>query len=250
MPIILKSQSELAAMRRSGRISARAMAKLSESIRVGWTTADVDRLIEEEICKAGATPAFKGLYGFPASACVSVNEEVVHGIPGPRRLNDGDIVSVDIGSVVDGFCSDMAMTFIIGSVAPEVERLVRATEASLQAGITQCHVGNRLSDIGHAIQASAEGAGFSVVRDYVGHGIGRAMHEEPQVPNFGPAGYGPQLRAGMTLAIEPMINLGTWEVRQLPDGWTVVTRDRKPSAHFEHTVAITDDGPVILTSVE
>lgn len=237
-------------MRRSGRVTARAMARLAESIRAGWTTLDVDRLIEDEIRKAGAVPAFKGLYGFPASACVSLNEEVVHGIPGSRRLVDGDIVSVDIGSIVDGLCSDMAVTFTIGAVAPEVERLVRATEASLYAGIAKCHPGNRLTDISHAVQTSAEGAGFAVVRDYVGHGIGRQMHEEPQLPNFGPPGYGPQLRPGMTLAIEPMINLGTWEVRQLNDGWTVITRDRKPSAHFEHTVAITVDGPVILTSVE
>lgn len=250
MPIIIKSAAEIEAMRRSGRIAARAMARLAERIRAGWTTADVDRLIEDEIRKAGAVPSFKGLYGFPASACVSLNEQVVHGIPGSRRLVDGDIVSVDIGATLNGFCSDHAMTFIIGSVAPEVERLVRVTEECLYRGIEQARAGNRLSDIGHTIQLHAEAAGLGVVRDYVGHGIGRAMHEEPQVLNFGPAGQGPLLREGMTLAIEPMINLGTWEVRQLDDGWTVVTLDHKPSAHFEHTVAITANGPEILTRVE
>lgn len=250
MAIIIKSAAEIEAMRRSGRIAARAMARLSEQLRAGWTTADVDRLIEEEIRKAGATPAFKGLYGFPASACVSINEEVVHGIPGPRRIADGDLVSVDIGAELGGFCSDMAVTFIIGSVPPEVGRLVRVTEECLYLGIEQARPGKRLSDIGHAIQTHAEAAGFGVVRDYVGHGVGRAMHEEPQVLNFGPPGQGPLLREGMTFAIEPMINLGTWEVRQLADGWTVVTRDGKPSAHFEHTVAITAAGPEILTRIE
>lgn len=250
MAIIIKSPAEIEAMRRSGRIAARAMARLSKQLRAGWTTADVDRLIEEEIRKAGAAPAFKGLYGFPASACVSLNEEVVHGIPGPRRIKEGDVVSVDIGAELGGFCSDMAVTFIIGAVPPEVERLVRVTEECLYLGIEQARPGKRLSDIGHAIQTHAEAAGFGVVRDYVGHGVGRAMHEEPQILNFGPPGQGPLLREGMTFAIEPMINLGTWEVRQLADGWTVVTRDGKPSAHFEHTVAITAAGPEILTRIE
>lgn len=250
MPIIIKSANEIEAMRRSGRIAARAMARLSGEIKAGWTTADVDRLIEDEIRSAGAVPSFKGLYGFPASACVSLNEQVVHGIPGPRRIGDGDIVSVDIGATLGGFCSDMAVTFIIGDVPQDVARLVRTTEECLHLGIEQARAGNRLSDIGHAVQLHAEAAGLGVVRDYVGHGVGRDMHEEPQILNFGPAGQGPLLREGMTLAIEPMINLGTWEVRQLDDGWTVVTLDRKPSAHFEHTVAITANGPEILTRVE
>jgi methionyl aminopeptidase len=251
MAIMIKSAAEIEVMRRAGRIAARAMSRLAELIAAGMTTLEVDRIIEEEIRNAGAIPSFKGLYGFPASACVSLNDQVVHGIPSSQtKIREGDIVSVDIGATLEGFCSDMTVTFAIGNVLPEVAKLVKVTEESLHVGIEQARPGNRLGDIGHAIQAHAEAAGLGVVRDYVGHGIGRKMHEDPQIPNFGPPHQGVSLREGMVLAIEPMINLGTWEVRQMDDGWTVKTLDHKPSAHFEHTVAVTANGPEILTRVE
>jgi methionyl aminopeptidase len=221
---------------------------VGEAVSPGVTTAELDELAEREIRNAGAQPAFKGYHGFPATLCTSVNYEVVHGIPSrTRRLVSGDILSVDVGAIVDGYYGDSAMTFAVGEVSPQVGELLSATRASLQAGIEACGEGARLSDISHAVQQVAESAGFSVVREYVGHGIGREMHEEPQIPNYGPPGKGPVLKEGMVLAIEPMINAGKADVESLADGWTVVTCDRMPSAHFEHTVVVTSEGPVVLT---
>lgn len=234
-------------MRDAGRIVAGVLQELAKAIKPGVTTGELNRLAEDFILARGARPAFKGLYGFPASICTSVNEQVVHGIPGPRELLNGDIVSIDVGVELNGYFGDGAATFPVGEVSPEAQKLLEVTEQSLYEGIRFARQGNRLSDISHAIQSYVEKHGFSVVRDYVGHGIGRSMHEEPQVPNFGRPGRGPRLRAGMTLAIEPMVNAGTHEVRVLEDNWTVVTRDAGLSAHFEHTVAITDGEPEILT---
>nr|WP_277995805.1 type I methionyl aminopeptidase [Moorella thermoacetica] len=244
---MLKSRREIALMREAGRIVAGALAKLQEHIAPGITTGELDRIAEEYIRRHDAVPAFKGYHGFPASICASVNEEVVHGIPGLKKLVAGDIISIDIGVVKNGYVGDSAATFPVGDIDSGKKQLLAATQAALQEGIKKAVVGNRLTDISHAIQAFVEARGFSVVRDYVGHGVGRAMHEDPQVPNFGPPGYGPRLRVGMVLAIEPMVNAGTHEVYTLPNRWTVVTRDGQPSAHFEHTVAITENGPEILT---
>lgn len=234
-------------MAEAGRITAAALRIVGAAVRAGVTTGELDRLAEEAIRAEGARPAFKGYQGFPATLCTSVNEQVVHGIPGDRALREGEILSVDCGAIVDGYYGDSAMTFPVGVVSEEARRLMDVTKASLEAGIARCVAGMRLYDIGATVQAVAERAGFSVVREYVGHGIGRAMHEDPQVPNYGKAGTGPTLKPGMVLAIEPMINAGKPDVRSLDDGWTVVTGDGKPSAHFEHTVAITEDGPRILT---
>lgn len=234
-------------MRDAGRIVAGVLQELAKAIKPGVTTGELNRLAEDFILARGARPAFKGLYGFPASICTSVNEQVVHGIPGPRELLNGDIVSIDVGVELNGYFGDGAATFPVGEISPEARKLLAVTEQSLYEGIRFARQGNRLSDISHAIQSYVEKHGFSVVRDYVGHGIGRSMHEEPQVPNFGRPGRGPRLRAGMTLAIEPMVNAGTHEVCVLEDNWTVVTRDARLSAHFEHTVAITDGEPEILT---
>ncbi|MBP7331078.1 MAG: Methionine aminopeptidase 1 [Firmicutes bacterium ADurb.Bin373] len=245
--ITCKSEKELVYMREAGRVVAKAHAELSRAIRVGITTLELNRLAEAVIVKEGAKPAFKGLYGFPYTICASVNEEVVHGFPSLRKLENGDIISIDIGAEINGYFGDGAATYPVGDVSPEILQLLQATEESLYKGIAMARAGNRLSDISHAVQTCAEGYGYSVVRDYVGHGIGRKPHEEPQVPNFGKPGRGPRLRAGMTLAIEPMINMGTYEVRTLSNNWTVVTLDAKLSAHFEHTIAITDDQPEILT---
>ncbi|WP_338824339.1 Methionine aminopeptidase 1 [Moorella humiferrea] len=245
--IILKSRQEIALMREAGRVVALTLAKLKEHISPGVTTAELDRIAEEYIRKHDAVPAFKGYQGFPASICASINEEVVHGIPGLKELAEGDIISIDIGAVKNGYVGDAAATFPVGDIDSEKKHLLAVTEAALYEGIKKAVPGNRLTDISHAIQTFVEKNGLAVVRDYVGHGIGRAMHEDPQVPNFGPPGYGPRLREGMVLAIEPMVNAGTHEVYTLANRWTVVTRDKKPSAHFEHTVAITDNGPEILT---
>ena len=235
-------------MREAGRVVAQAHALVGELIRPGISTLDLDRAVEEFLLKQNAIPAFKGYQGYPASICASVNEVVVHGIPSKNIvLEEGSIISVDIGAFVDGFCGDSAWTYPVGEVEPEVRNLLQATEEALFRGIEQAKVGNRLSDISHAVQKRAEEDGFSVVRDFVGHGIGRQMHEAPQIPNFGPPGRGPRLKNGMTLAIEPMVNVGSYHVQVLEDNWTVVTRDNKWSAHFEHTIAITDEGPVILT---
>jgi len=226
---------------------ARALKYLKAFIREGITTEELDRLAEEYIKRHGGIPAFKGYRGYPRSLCVSVNEEVVHGIPGKRKLKEGDIVSLDLGVLMDGYYGDAAITVPVGKVSELARKLIKVTEEALYRGIEMARPGNRLSDISHAIQTHVEKAGFSVVREFVGHGIGKQLHEEPQVPNFGPPNRGPRLEPGMVLAIEPMVNTGTWEVRILPNGWTVVTADGGLSAHFEHTVAITDNGPEILS---
>ncbi len=245
--IILKTAHEIEIMRRAGRLVAQVLEALSRRVKPGVTTAELDRLAENLIRKGGGTPAFKGYRGFPASLCVSIDEVVVHGIPGPRQLREGELVSLDVGAFVQGYCGDATVTVPVGAIGPERAALLEAGRGALASGIDRARAGGRLSDISNAIQRFAEARGFSVVRDYVGHGIGQAMHEDPQVLNFGPPGQGPLLKPGMVLAIEPMVNQGTYEVEALSDGWTVVTLDRKPSVHFEHTVAITEDGPDILT---
>lgn len=247
--IALRSTPEIDAIARAGAIIGRLHAELAERIRPGVTTRELDEFGDAFIrSHEGAIPAFKGLYGFPASLCISVNEEVVHGIPSERRaLQEGDIVTVDAGVKLDGWYADAAYTYPVGKVDEETDRLLRVTRDALEAGIAAAKPGNHLGDIGHAVQQVAEAAGFSVVRDLVGHGIGREPHEEPQVPNYGKPGRGLALRPGLVIAIEPMINVGVAGVRTLPDRWTVVTADRKRSAHYEHTVAVVDGGARILT---
>ncbi len=245
--ITCKSEREIAYMREAGRVVARTHAMLAKAVKAGVTTAELDRLAEDFIVRSGARPAFKGLYGFPYTICASVNEEVVHGFPGLRKLENGDIISIDIGAEINGYFGDSAVTYPVGDISSEAARLLKVTEESLYKGIEKARVGNRLSDISHAVQTCAESYGFSVVRDYVGHGIGKKPHEDPQVPNFGRPGRGPRLKKGMTLAIEPMVNAGTYEVQTLSNNWTVVSLDAKLSAHFEHTIAITDNEPEILT---
>ena len=234
-------------MRRAGRVVARVLDLAGEVIKPGMSTSELEQLIDSSIRDQGAIPAFKNYQGFPASACISINDEVVHGIPGDRLIEEGDIVSVDVGSIIDGFYGDSARTYAVGEISPEKSRLMKSTLESLITGIDKARKGNRLGEISAAVQKVAEGQGYGVVRQLVGHGIGRKMHEEPQVPNFGSPGDGPVLKTGMVLAIEPMINMGTYDVKTLPDGWTVVTADGQPSAHFEHMVAILDDGPDVLT---
>jgi methionyl aminopeptidase len=246
--IILKTPQEIALIAKASRVVALTIAFLRERVKPGITTADLDRWAEEFIVREGARPAFKGYRGYPATLCTSVNEEVVHGIPSTRkRLREGDIIGVDVGAVVEGCHGDAAVTLPAGEISEEAARLIRVTDASLAAGLAQVKVGNRLSDVSHAIQTVAEGEGYSVVTDFVGHGIGRNLHEDPQVPNFGRPGEGPRLKEGLVLAIEPMVNAGRSEVEVLADRWTVVTKDRKLSAHFEHTIALTADGPKVLT---
>lgn len=248
--IVLKSPREIDLMRKANRIVAETHAYLAEQISPGITTGEINRLADEFIRSKGAIPSFKDYRGFPASVCVSINEEVVHGIPDNKRvINSGDIVSIDIGTVYEGFNGDAARTVIAGNTDNEIKRLLDVTEKSLNQGIMKAVEGNYLTDISHAVQKHVESNGFSVVRDYVGHGIGRKMHEDPQIPNFGPPGRGPILKPGMTLAIEPMVNVGGYAVKTLSDGWTVVTKDNSFSAHFEHTIAITDDQPEILSKV-
>lgn len=246
--IYKKSAEELATMRRAGRIVADTISRLHDALRPGVTTKQLDQLAEETITSAGATPSFKGYRGFPASICTSVNEEIVHGIPGPRELQDGDIISLDVGALLDGFHADSAWTFPVGDVDAEAQRLLAVTEQALAAAIAQCRPGNRLGDVGYAVEQIADRAGFGIVREYAGHGVGRALHEEPWVPNYGPPGRREVLAAGMTVAIEPMVNEGGDATKSLADGWTVVTADGTRSAHFEHTVAITDDGHSVLTA--
>lgn len=245
--IVLKSPREIEIMQEAGQIVYAVHQELAKAVVPGVTTGELDSLAERLIRKAGGIPTFKGYQGFPASICASVNEEVVHGIPGNRRLQEGDIIAIDLGVTYKGYVGDSAYTHPVGKVSPEVELLLEVTRVSLEKAIEQCYPGKRLGDLGHAVQSYAEAYGMGVVRDYVGHGIGARMHESPQIPNFGAPGTGALLRSGMVLAIEPMVNGGTWEVKTLSDNWTVVTLDRKYSAHFEHTVAITDQGPVILT---
>jgi methionyl aminopeptidase len=247
--IPLKSPQDLSMLKRSGAILASVMQKLQGSLRPGMTTLDIDLLSEELIRKEKALPAFKGYKGFQGTACVSVNEEVVHGIPGSRVILEGDIVSIDLGVNYGGFFSDMAVTLPVGKVEADKLKLIAVTRQSLDIGIKQAQVGNFLTDISHSIQSFVEAQGFSVVRQFVGHGIGAALHEEPEIPNFGRPGLGPLLKSGMVLAIEPMVNLGGWECLVTGNGWTAVTCDGAPSAHFEHTVAVTDKGPLILTKI-
>jgi methionyl aminopeptidase len=247
--IELKSAREIALMRRGGHILAEVMDRLRDSVKPGVSTLEIDRDVEEFILAQGATPAFKGYRGFPATVCISINEEVVHGIPSSqRRVKEGDIVGLDLGCIVEGYYADCAFTLAVGEVPSRVQALLDVTRESLERGIAECRPGRRLSDVSHAIQSHVEGHGFAVVRAFVGHGIGRALHEEPQVPNFGDPGRGPQLRPGMVLAIEPMVTMGSWEVRILDDGWTAVTKDGSLAAHFEHTIAVTESGPDVLTS--
>jgi len=244
--ILLKSLQEIAKMEVANRIVAEVLEGVKEKIRPGIETRELDELAEEMCRRRQVEPAFKGYRGYPRSICVSVNEEVVHGIPGPRRLKAGDLVSLDFGVRYDGYHGDAAITVPVGEVTPQAWALMEATEKSLYAGIAMVKVGNRLSDISYAVQGVVEGAGFGVIRDFVGHGIGRSLHEDPQIPNFGPPGRGPTLQ-GMTLAIEPMTSMGAWQVRILQDGWTAVTQDGSYAAHFEHSVALTENGVLILS---
>jgi methionyl aminopeptidase len=240
--ITIKSQREIELMRIAGRVVAEVLHVLEQAVRPGITTAELDKIAERHIRKANCQPAFLGYQGFPASICTSVNEEVVHGIPSLRKLKEGDIISIDVGAVYQGYYGDAAATFPVGEIDEEVQRLIDVTRNHFIGALPWQGPGNRLTDISHAVPEYVEEHGFSVVRDYVGHGIGNQMHEEPQVPNFGKPGRGPRLQAGMALAIEPMVNSGTWRVETLQDNWTVVTLDRQRSAHFEHTIIITDRG--------
>lgn len=246
--IPLKSEKDLVMMRGSARILAGVMEKIRQEVKAGITTEKLNLLAEKLIRNEGAQAAFKGYKGYPASICTSVNEEIVHGIPGARTLKEGDIISLDLGVNYQGYFSDLAITVGIGRIDPKARALIEITKKALSEGIKQARPDNRLSDISYAIQSYVERNGFSVVREFVGHGIGTSLHEEPEVPNFGKAGLGPVLKNGMVLAIEPMVNMGGWESRILENGWTAVTKDRLGSAHFEHTVAITQDGPQILTN--
>jgi len=246
--IVLKSEREIALMREAGHILADVATHLRASVRAGRSTLEIDEDVEAFIRGRGATPAFKGYRGFPATVCISINQEVVHGIPSPhRRIAEGDIVGLDLGCIVDGYYADCALTLAVGVVPPNVQKLLDVTRESLELAIKECWPGRRLSDVSHAVQSHVEAHGLSVVRAFVGHGIGRALHEEPQVPNFGDPGRGPQLRPGMVLAIEPMVTMGSWEVKILDDGWTAVTKDGSLAAHFEHTVAVTEGEPEVLT---
>jgi methionyl aminopeptidase len=247
--IIRKSEQEIERMARAGAVVADVLALLGERARPGVTTEELDGIAEDYIRSQGGFPTFKGYRGYPASICTSPNDMVVHGIPRPYALAEGDVLSVDVGVTLDGFVADSAYTFPIGEISPDAEHLLEACKAALAAGIAECRPGNRLSDISHAIQSATEEQGFSVIRSLVGHGVGRAMHEEPQIPNYGPPGRGPVLAAGMTFAIEPMINAGGPDVVVHDDEWSISTEDGSLSAHFEHTVAITEDGPRILTTV-
>ena len=249
--IVLKTSRELAIMREAGRISAMALKVAGEAVEPGVSTWEIDRVARKYIESQGAVPSFLGYGGFPASACISVNNVVIHGIPSKRQIvKAGDIVSIDIGAMLEGFHGDNAYTFPCGDIAPQAQRLLDATRESLYEGIKQAKAGNRLGDIGNTVQRYVEARGYSVVRDFVGHGVGAKLHEDPSVPNYGTPGRGVRLLPGMTIAIEPMVNQGGYEVQVQKDGWTTVTRDGKLSAHFEHTVAITPDGPVILTKPE
>ncbi|MCA9425081.1 MAG: type I methionyl aminopeptidase [Candidatus Omnitrophica bacterium] len=248
--LLLKSETEIEALAESNRLVAEVMRGVQSRIEIGAIPIEIDQWVEKEIRTRGATPAFKGYRGFPASVCFSVNERVVHGIPDRNPLKPGDVCSIDIGVCYNDFYGDMARSFPVGKVGPEVKKILETAQESLDAGIEQFQVGNRLHDISAAVQKVADREGYGIVREFVGHGIGRSLHEDPQVPNFGRSGTGPRLRVGLALAIEPMLNLGTHEVEVLQDGWTVVTRDRKLSIHVEDTVVLTEEGPRILTRFE
>ena len=248
--IIRKSPEEIDRMRKAGRIVAETIERTVAAVRPGIQTTELDAISEATIVEAGATPSFKGYRGFPASLCVSVNEQIVHGIPGKRVLKAGDLLSLDFGAIWESYHADAAVSLFVGGEAPssEAEKLVRVTEDALEAGIGQIRVGGRLTDISHAVQQVVEGAGFNLVREYTGHGVGRNLHEDPQVFNFGAPGRGPELRPGLVIAVEPMAMLGEWPTRVLADGWTVVTDEGSLAAHFEHTIALTEDGPEVLTA--
>lgn len=249
--IIIKSDYEIEKMRKAGKIVALAHEAIAENIKVGMSTLELDKIAEEVILGHGAKAAFKGYGGFPGNICVSINEEVVHGIPSDNRIiQDGDIVSVDIGSYIDGYYGDAARTFAVGDVSEKAKKLIEVTQESFFEGLKFCKVGNKLSDVSHAIQKYNEEHGFSVVRNYVGHGIGTSLHEDPQIPNYGKPNRGPTLEKGMVLAIEPMINIGGYETKTLRDNWTVVTKDKSLSAHYENTIVITTGEPEILTLID
>ena len=248
--ISLKSPREIECMRRAGRLTAQARALAGSLVRPGVTTHEIDTAVRKFIESHGAKPSFLGYGGFKGSACISVNEEVIHGIPGPRKLQEGDIVSVDVGAFLDGFHGDCAATFPCGQVSEEAMELIRVTEQSFWEGIKMARAGNRVYDISHAVQQYVESHGCSVVRDFVGHGVGQKLHEAPEVPNFGPAGHGPRLQPGMTIAVEPMVCAGDWHVKVLKDGWTTVSADGSLTAHYENTILITDGEPEILTWAE
>ena len=244
---IIKTDEELDIMREAGRIVAKALRRSFESLEPGITTNELDSIARSVIESEGAKPAFLGLYGFPGTACISINEEIVHGIPSDRKVQSGDIVTMDCGALVSGFYSDHAISQIVGSSTHKKQKLIDITRESLTKGIESCHIGKRVGDISNSIEKYVIDSSYELVREYVGHGIGKNLHEPPQVPNFGPSGVGVELVHGLVLAIEPMVNAGTWKTKTLDDGWTVVTEDGKLSCHFEHTVAITDNGPEILT---
>jgi methionyl aminopeptidase len=247
--IVCRSAAELEQMREAGRLVGEVLTELAAAVAPGVSTADLDELAEKRIRQAGATPAFKGYHGYPATICASINDEVIHGIPSGRRvLNEGDIISIDVGASLDGYFGDSAVTLPVGQISEPAAALLRVTEEALYKAIETAKAGKRVSDIGHAVQKHVEAYGYSVVREFVGHGIGQRMHEEPQIPNYGEPGHGPRLAEGMVLAIEPMVNAGTPAVKVLADGWTAVTRDKSLSAHFEHTVAVTAGEPWILTA--
>ncbi len=248
--ISLKSQREIEAMRRAGRLTAQARALAGSMVRPGVTTHEIDRAVRRFIESHGAKPSFLGYGGFPGSACISVNEVVIHGIPNQRKLKEGDIVSIDVGAFIGGFHGDCAATYPCGQVSDEASRLIQVTQQSFWEGIKQARQGCRVSDIGHAVQVYVEANGFSVVRDFVGHGVGARLHEAPEVRNFGPAGHGPRLQPGMTIAVEPMVCAGGWQVKNLEGNWTTVTQDGSLAAHYENTILITEDGPEILTVTE
>ena len=247
MPIIIKSDEEIAIMRQSGRIVAEVLQLLTAEIRPGLIVKELDTLVRQEFERRNVVPTFLGYLGYPAHVCVSVNDEIVHGIPGKRILNEGDIVSIDLGATHRGFVADSALTVGVGRIGPQAQRLLDVTRHSIWAGIQAARPGARLGEVSHAIQRCAESHGYAVVREYVGHGVGRKMHEDPQVPNFGPPDRGPVLRKGMVLALEPMVNVGDWRTKKHDDGWTVSTLDGSLSAHVEHTIAITDGAPEVLT---
>lgn len=247
MSIVIKSSREIATMRQAGRIAAEILEILKTGLRPGMKTKELDDIAARELKKRGAKPSFKGYRGFPANICVSLNDEIVHGIPGERVLKEGDIVSLDLGTIFGGFQGDAAVTAGVGQISPEAERLIATAKGALEVGVNAALPGARLGDISASIQRYAESSGYSVVREYTGHGIGRQMHESPQVPNYGRPGTGPLLKKGMTLALEPMLNSGGWRTKVDEDSWTVCTADGSLSAHFEHTIAITEDGPEVLT---
>jgi methionyl aminopeptidase len=248
--IVFKSEKEIDAIRKSSRIVAQVLADLRRMIEPGITTKDLDAIAEKRAREMGAVPAFKGYRDYPSSLCTSINEEIIHGIPSSRKLKDGDILSLDFGVIYDGYFGDAAVTYPVGESSPEAKRLIDAAEMAFFKGFEKIREGNRISDISHAIQNSVEEQGFSVIRAFVGHGIGMSLHEEPQIPNFGPPGRGPKMKKGLVLAIEPMIAAGDWNVEIKDDNWTAVTKDRSLSAHYEHTVALTNQGPEILSLVE